>query len=247
MLRRERVAGVATGVVRAGSRALTLLTPRNRIGAVRLAVVGPDGAVRTVAIPGITGGTKPAATPGGVSRFAAPGLAAQGARAVVLGSESLVEVDLRTLETRAQRLDTRTTARALKRIEGWGRSAVWLRGSTLAFSGWSSSGEKTESIGVRILDAATGATRVLDARAASAQRAGSTLLVHGNGPLRGFGLDGTLRYELLAGEDTGYVQVAGDYAYVGSGNSTRFGVVDLRRGRIVGLARTAKPTVVLAP
>ena len=39
---------------------------------------------------------------------------------------------------------------------------------------------------------------------------------------RGFALDGTLRYELLAGADTGYVQVAGRYAYVGSGNSTRF-------------------------
>ena len=79
------------------------------------------------------------------------------------------------------------------------------------------------------------------------QRAGSTLLVHGNGPLRGFGLDGTLRYELLGGSDTGYVQVAGRYAYVGSGNSTRFDVVDVQAGRIVGLARTAKPTVVLAP
>ena len=78
-------------------------------------------------------------------------------------------------------------------------------------------------------------------------RAGSTLLVHGNGPLRGFALDGTLRFELLAGEDTGYVQVAGRHAYVGSGNSTRFAVVDVTDGRVVGLVRTDKPTVVFAP
>jgi hypothetical protein len=38
-----------------------------------------------------------------------------------------------------------------------------------------------------------------------------------------------------------------NYAYVGSGNSTRFAVVDIRTGRVVGLARTTKPTVVLAP
>ena len=70
---------------------------------------------------------------------------------------------------------------------------------------------------------------MLDAKAAGLTRAGSTLLVHGDGPLRGFALDGTLRFELLAGEDTGYVQVAGRYAYVGSGNSTRFAIVDVDR------------------
>lgn len=244
---RERLAGVATGAVRAGSRLLALLTPRDRIGAARLAVIGPGGVVRTAAIPGITGGTTRVSTPEGVSRFAAPGLAALGSRAVVLGPESLAEVDLDSLVTRTQRLDTRTTARALKRVEGWGRSVVWLRDDTIAYSGWSSSGEKIQQTGVRIVDVASGATRVLDARAASVQRTGSTLLVHGNGPLRGFDLDGTQRYETLGGEDTGYVQAAGRYAYVGSRNSTRFAVLDVASGRVVGLARTAKPTVVLAP
>ena len=86
---------------------------------------------------------------------------------------------------------------------------------------------------------------MLDARAMSVTRVGAVLLVHGEGPLRGFALDGTPRFELLEGEDTGYVQVAGSYAYVGSGNSTRFAVVDVRTGQIVGLVRTSKPTVVL--
>jgi hypothetical protein len=247
VLRREQLAGTAMGAVPAGGRMLTLLAQRDGIGPVQLAVIGGDGSVRTVAIPGITAGVTAPTTPGGVSRFASPALAAQGSRAVVLGRETLVEVDLESLAVREQRLDTRTTSRALKLIEGWGRSAVWLQGSTIAYSGWSADGEKRATIGVRVADVDTGATRVLDAKASSMQRAGSTLLVRGDGPLRAFRLDGTLRFELLGGTDTGYLQVAGNYAYVGSGNSTRFGVVDIRTGRIVGLARTAKPTVVLAP
>ena len=43
---------------------------------------------------------------------------------------------------------------------------------------------------------------------------------------------------VLQGTDTGYVQTAGHWAYVGSGNSTRFAVVDVRSGRVVGHVRT---------
>ncbi len=247
VLRREQLTGAAMGAISVNGRVLTLLARRDGIGPVQLAVISGDGTVRTVAIPGVSAGATAPATPAGVARFASPGLAAQGSRAVVVGRESLVDVDLNTLAVREQRLETRTTARAEKLVEGWGRSAVWLQGSTIAYSGWWAEAEKRATIGVRIADVDTGATRVLDAKASSMQRAGSTLLVHGNGPLRSFGLDGALRSELLGGTDTGYVQVAAPYAYVGSSNSTRFSVVDIRSGQVVGLASTAKPTVVLAP
>ena len=248
VLRREQLKGTSMGALAVDGGLVTLLARRDGIGPAQLAVIGGNGSVRTVAIPGIPAGVTAPSTPAGVARFASPGLAARRSRAVVVGPESLVDVDLETLATREQRLDTRTTARALKVIEGWGRSAVWLENGTIAYTGWSidETHERTTT-GVRIAVVGTGATRLLDPRASSIQLAGSALLVHGNGPLRAFRLDGTLRYELLGGEDTGYVQVAGDYAYVGSHNSTRFGVVDLRSGRIVGLARTAAPTVVLAP
>lgn len=247
VLRREELAGTTMGAVRAGNRLLSLLAPRDRIGPVQLAIVGADGSVRTVAIPGISAGATAPASADDVVRFASPGLAAAGSRAVVLGLESLVEVDLDTLALRERRLDARTTARAQKRIEGWGRQAVWLEGDSIAYAGWSTAGERRTTIGVHVADVGTGATRTLDARASTVQRAGETLLVHGSGPLRGFRLDGSLRFDLLAGEDTSYVQVADHWAYVGSGNSTRFTVVDLRAGRVAGQARTAKPTVVLAP
>ena len=247
VLRRERLPGMTMGAVAVAGRVLTLLARRDGIGPVQLAVIGGDGSVRTIAIPGITAGVTAPATPSDVARIASPGLAAQGSRAIVLGRESLVAVDLERLAVREQVLETRTTARAEKVIEGWGRRVVWLQGSSIAYSGWSADGEKQATIGVRIADVDTGATRVVDAKATSMQRAGSTLLVHGSGPLRGYGLDGTLRYELLAGSETGYVQVAGRYAYAGSGNSTRFDVVDVQSGRIIGLARTARPTTVFAP
>ena len=248
VIRRQKLGGLATGVVRAGSRLLTLLTPRTRIGPVRLAVIGADGSARTVAIPGITAGSTPPAKPGGVSKFASPGLAANGSRAVVLGQEHLVEIELESLAVRAQRLDPRTTARATKLVDGWGRAAVWLQGNTIAYSGWSiAAGQSQTTLGVRLVDVTTGASRVLDAKGMTVKRAGTTLLVHGAGPLRGFALDGTPQFELLQGEDTGYVQVAGPYAYVGSGNSTRFAVVDVPAARVVGFAATAKPTTVLQP
>ena len=246
--RRQPLDGTTMGVAATRSTLLTLLARRKGIGPLRLAVIGGDGSVRMVAIPGITAGVTAPSTPSGVVRFASPGLTARGSRAVVVGPETLVDIDLDTLAAREQRLDARTTARALKVIEGWGRSAVWLESGTIAYTGWSIDEAKMRTTtGVRVAVVGTGATRLLDPRASSIRRAGSTLLVHGSGPLRGFELDGTLRYELLGGEDTGYVQVAGRYAYVGSRNSMRFAVVDVATGRIAGLARTAKPTVVLAP
>ena len=80
-----------------------------------------------------------------------------------------------------------------------------------------------------------------------AARAGSTLLVYGRDELGGYRLDATKRFTVLQGTDTGYVQTAGHWAYVGSGNSTRFTVVDVRSGRVVGRVGTAKPTTIFVP
>jgi hypothetical protein len=63
--------------------------------------------------------------------------------------------------------------------------------------------------------------------------------------LVGYALDGHKRFHLLENEDVGYVMTAGGYAYVGSGNSTYFQIVDVRSGRLVGTAATAKPTILV--
>ena len=75
---------------------------------------------------------------------------------------------------------------------------------------------------------------------------GSTVLAYGGDALRGYGLDGRPRFELLQGHDTGYVQTAGRYAYVGSGNSTRFTVVDTQAGRVLRTVTTRKQLVILS-
>lgn len=66
---------------------------------------------------------------------------------------------------------------------------------------------------------------------------GNTLLAFGGIALRGYRLDGALRFELLRRRDTAYVQTAGRWAYFGTDNSTRFIVVDVRAGRVVGTTR----------
>jgi hypothetical protein len=248
VLHREKLQGLALGAVRAGDRLLTLLAPSGRVGPARLAVIDADGTVRTTALRTIEAGFGRPATPGRARRQASPGLATDGTRAFVLGVDRLVEVDLESLAVRSERIVTRTTTRETKLVHGWGRSAVWLRGDTVAYSGWTSSDAMPPAAtGVFLLDVATGEARMLDRWATDTTRAGRTLLVYGRDELRGYRLDGSRRFTLQAGTDTGYVQVAGHHAYVGSHNSTRFTIVDVEQARVVGRARTAKPTVLLAP
>jgi hypothetical protein len=247
VLHREKLQGLALGGVRAGDRLLTLLAPSGRLGPAQLAVIDPDGTVRTTALTIEAGFGRPA-TPEGPARQASPALATDGSRAFVLGVARVVEVDLENLAVRSKRLVTRTTRRTTKLLDGWGRSAVWLRGNTIAYSGWAYRKDAPPtSTGVLLLDVASGEGRMLDRFATNATRANTTLLTYGRDELRGYRLDGTRRFTLLAGTDTGYVQVAGRHAYVGTDNSTRFTVVDVEQGRVVGQARTAKPTVLLAP
>ena len=248
VLHREKLQGLALGVVRAGERLLTVLAPSGNIGPAQLAVIDSDGTVRTATLGTIEAGIGRPATPEGAARQASPALTTDGSRAFVLGVDNVVEVDLESLTVRSNRLVTRTTGRATKLLEGWGRSAVWLRRNTIAYAGWAYRQDAPpSSTGVLLLDVATGESRMLDRFATGATRANATLLTYGGNELRGYRLDGSRRFMVLAGTDTGYVQVAGRHAYVGTNNSTRFTVLDIERGRVVGRARTPKPTVLLAP
>jgi hypothetical protein len=247
VLQRQPLPGLALGVVRVGSRLLTVLAPRGRVGTAQLAVVEADGTVRTVALGGIVAGFAPPAAAGAAGRQASPALAANGSRAVVVGVDRLAEIQLETLAVTVRPIVNRTTQKAAKLVHGWQRSAVWLRGDTVAFWGSMLGPDGPSSIGVRLLNVATGTERMLDAFALEAARAGSTLLTYGRDELGGYRLDATKRFTILQGTDTGYVQTAGGWAYVGSGNSTRFAVVDVAGGRVVGHIRTAKPTTILVP
>jgi hypothetical protein len=251
LLERTPLDGEVTGAVGRGRLLLALLAPRGAIGQARLAVIGSDGRVRTIALPGVVAGFATPAGPDDVVRHASPGFAADpsGRRAVVVTPDALLTVDLETLAVTKLRSLERRPARLAKRIEGWGRRVLWLRGDRIVVTG--SNVSSTESRGTRTT---TGATlvqlesqtrRALDPSATGVELSGTTLLAYGGSALRGYRLDGSLRFELLRGRDTGYVQTAGRWAYVGSANSTRFTVVDVRAGRVVGTARTPDPTIVL--
>ncbi len=249
VLSRQLLDGELWNTAAGGRRLLGILAPRRTIGPARLAIVEEDGSLRTIALPGVAAGFAPAPGSDGRGKHASPGLAvnAAGSRAAVAGLDMVLSVDLATLEI--ERVTTRFPARVGKRIEGWGRNAVWLRGDRVAVVGRTSTYEGDQSVstttGVQLYTLGSAAARVLDGTASGATRVGDTLLAFGGTALRGYRLDGTLRFELLRGSDTGYVQTAGRFAYVGSENSTRFTVVDVRAGKVVGTARTSKPTVVL--
>lgn len=251
VLSRRTLDGELAGSVAAGSRLLALLAPRGAVGQARLAVVAASGAVRTVSLPGVVAGFAPPPTPEGVGRQASPGIAADpsGRRAVVVSDETLVTVDLETLDVPVLKHLPRRPARATKRIEGWGRRALWLSDDRIVYTGYdigtADPQSPTRPAGVTFLDLLTRTSRELDAGARGIALARSTLLVSGGSALRGYDLGGRLRFELLPGGDTGYVQTSGRYAYVGSENSTRFTVVDVRAGRVLGTTRTPNPTIVL--
>ncbi len=251
---RRTLRGTAVTTLAAGRRLLALLAPRDAIGAARLAVVEPSGRVRTISLPGIRAGWAQPRTRDGTGRQASPGLAASpdGLRAAVVSLDRVLEINLTTLAVRTQRLAGRTTSRAAKRVAGWSLSATWTRADTVAVAGSSESyanGIRNHAAtGLRLIDTHTGTMNFLDGSSYRATLVGTTLVGHGGTAVRGYGLDGRLRFELTDGiQDSGYIQRAGRYLYVGSANSTRFVVVDAEEGRIVGRASTTKPTVILGP
>ena len=186
VLHREPLPGLALGVARAGSRLVTLLAPRGRIGTAQLVAIEADGTVRTVALDGIPAGFAPPAATGAAGRQASPALAANGSRAVVVGVDRLAEVQLETMAVSSKPLVSRTTQRAMKLVHGWHRSAVWLRGDTVAYWGSTIGPNGPAPIGVRLLNVASGAARMLDAYAMEAARAGNTLLVYGRDEVGGY-------------------------------------------------------------
>ena len=246
--------GEATGAVRAGGRLLTLLTPRDRIGPVRLAVIGADGTVRTVALPGITAGSTPsgeARRSGEVRRRLelAAGRLARGRAGP--GAPCSRSISTR-LAVRTQRLDMRSTARATKLDRRLGpRSASGCSDNTIAYSGWSlrrRGGSRPTIEASALVDVATPASA--DARREGGvgdTRAGRTLLVHGGRPAAGLrGSTGRLASSCSRARTpaTSRSPDATRTSAAATAPASRSSTSPAGRSR--RLARTAKPTAVLA-
>ena len=157
VLHREPLPGLALGVVRAGNRLLTLLAPRGRIGTAQLVVDrgrrngahgGPGRDLRGICAAGRgrSGGPPGLARPrrerlaGGRGRRRPPG-------------RGPARDDGR--DQRGRSSAARPRRRRSSSTAGIGR-AVWLRGDTVAFWGSTMGPEGPSSIGVRLLNVATG-------------------------------------------------------------------------------------------
>jgi DNA-binding beta-propeller fold protein YncE len=252
VLERRPLEGQPLYFIPAGRRLVALFAPQGTIGQARLVVIDENASVRTLPLPGVEAGFMPPKSDREVGRHASPGLAvdARGTRAVVVTPQVVLEVDLDALAVvRQHRVLARAPAGVTKVIEGWRRGVLWLDGDTVAVSGSTdvAEGDRLKRVwtGVELVDVGSGTRRILDSTAIGATKAGNVLLIFGGSALRGYDLAGNQRFELLRGRDTGYVQTAGRWIYVGRDNSTTFTVVDGRTGKVVGTARTPHPTIVL--
>jgi hypothetical protein len=249
---RRPLAGQPLNVIPAGKRLVVLLAPKDAIGQAHLAVVGITGGIRTLPLPRVEAGFTPPKTEHDPGHHVSPGVAVdpRGIRAVVVTREAVVEVDLDAMAVIQQHpLRARTPAAVSKLMEGWGRAVIWLREGAVAVSGWTDvvEGERVvhATTGVELVDVADGTRRSLDPTATDAMRVGDVLLTFGGSALRGYDLEANVRFELLRGRDTAYIQTARRWIYVGRDNSTAFIVVNARAGKVVGTARTPYPTIVL--
>lgn len=164
--------GVAALVAAAPtSRALVLLLgAQGRLADARLALVGPGGRARAVALPGFPAGFIPARAGAKVPvmRYATPALAvdaAHGRAYVVAHAPQVAAVDLRTLAVTVHALPERSLADGGISV-GFTRRAVWAGDGVVAVTGHDDAlakGAQTNSaFGLRLIDTRTWTVRVAD-------------------------------------------------------------------------------------
>jgi hypothetical protein len=270
VLSRTRLDGSLLRWVRTADGFALLLGPPDAIGAARLAVVLPSGAVDVVTLDRVLGGWGSHDDEGEPVAVRLPGLAVDpdGRRAYVVPSGAeLAEVDLDSLGVRYHQLSEPVSllgrlgawlqpAAHAKRAEGPIRSARWLGSGVIAVSGMdyatSKSGEMSMTpAGLRLVDTRTWTVRTVDARVQDVQLTGELLLATGAAwqggvatraiGLVAYGLDGRQRFHLYAGRSVYVWHADARRGYVHLGGNA-FEVVDLASGKVVG-RRSTMPAV----
>lgn len=235
--------GAVPGAVRAAARlpdGLVLVLGRERMGPARIAVVGPDGRVRTAALPRTRVGRRAAAR-------RIPGLAVDpdARRAYVVGAdEPVADVDLRTLHVAYHALAParRLQARA-KNVRGPYRRATWLGDGVVAVTGDDARGGRFEPAGVYVVDTRSWQRRMLAPEAWWFAVSGRSLVVPLETALAVYGPDGVERLRVPG--RFGWVEAAGGRAYAWQEGGTVL-VVDLGTGATSTVA-VDRPLTLLGP
>lgn len=260
VVRRQALGGSVVRLARTARGLVILLAPGQSIGAARVAVADPQGAIRFVRLERILAGFRLLGT-GSEHRVDSrlPGLAIdpQGRRAFVVGTSLVAEVDLtrltvsyHTLRGPASVLDRAPSAfgpaARAKQVSGYVRSARWVSGGLLAVSGADIEPAGTQPVGLLALDTRSWDVRTFEPGAVDFVVAGSLLLVTGERTgVTAYGFGGDRRFQLLDGKSVWLAQIYGGRAYVGiSGNAGPLQIVDLAAGRVVGERKTPLPWLV---
>ena len=265
MLRSEPLSGFPYGAARFGDALVLLLSASEEIGPARLALVDAEGGVRSVVLDRILAGFRdPTGEPDGpVGEAWRPGLAIDpvGGRAFVVGGGAPVaEVDLRSLAVRYH--DLARPASLLGRLRDWlepeahakgpvagsWRTARWLGGDRLAFTGedgraLGGGNVDVTAAGLNLVDTSSWRSETLDARANGMAFAAGTLVGTRQGfeVGRGIGImafdrDGGRRFHLLGDARLSIMDTLDDRVFFDDETRTR--AADLRLGRLVRSPRT---------
>ncbi len=223
-----------------------------------LLLVSAGGRARSVALERVVAGASDGRSAG---TLVSPGLAIDAStnRAYVVDADALVaQVDLGAM-TVAYHGGGRTFAKVMA---GRARQAIWLGNGMLAVTGSDASVSTVEDgmgqfastpAGLYLVNAATGAARLVQRDAAAATVVGSSLLAFGVGYGSGadketgsgvtvYGIDGTLRAHFFGTTPVRDVRVQGGLAYVSLPDRTgHIAVVDPASGRV--LRTVNRPTL----
>jgi hypothetical protein len=261
VLSRRPLAGALLASASTTHRLVLVLGRKSRIGPVTLATVETSGLVRTVRLPTLHAGFGSAR---GVARQARPGLAIDpaGRRAAIVAPGVIADVELASLTVTLHRLVARRPAAAHKAFDGWSRTAVWPAPSTLAVTGADydaadgGNSMRQAPVGLALVHTGSWKARVIEPDASELTQAGRTLLATGvrcepatrfcrGIGLRGFTVDGALRFHLFGNESLSAPQVAGGLAYVTECNASCYRIVDPVAGRLIRKALPKRQTVLV--
>jgi len=251
----------------AGRKLVVLMGSGTESDPVRVAVLGPGGGVL-----GTVDVRMPADEGSGSRTGALPGFTVdtQDDVAFMVGSETVAQVDLETLEV--SYLELSESRSLLARVFAWlepaaqaklmhpffSRQATSLGNGSLAVSGASyESGQSTPS-GLQLIDTRTGAVRTLEPRATAHRFSQGLLLAFGAGwdgatnvesgmGVSAFTADGELLWHALDDEPVWLAEMAAGYAYVPTPVESfppGVRVVDLATGAVIRTVRREMPTFV---